>query len=232
MGDELAVVAAGTQPQVYCGMTDHQRTLREALDAIPATDGPTRVAEAVALARRLISARDETHKLMVLTDGGFDGADGLVKQGDVEFIAMGKATGNVGITLLQARRSLIDPIGYEILVEVLNASDGLVECRLELDLGDDPIDVVPLTLKPGELATQIFEKTSAEGGRLRARIDRDDALAADNVAFAILPRRDPQPLTLVTEGNLFLEKVFEAIPWSRWSSPRLPASRPASPSLA
>lgn len=230
LGDELAVVAAGTQPQVYCGLTDHQRTLREALDAIPATDGPTRVAEAVALARRLVSARDKSHKVIVLTDGGFEGADGLVKQPDVEVVAMGKATGNVGITLLQARRSLIDPVGYEILVEVLNASDGPVECRLELDLGDDPIDVVPLELKPGELSTQIFEKTSAEGGRLRARIDRDDALPADNVAFAILPRRDPQPVTLVTEGNLFLEKVFEAIPLVELVvAKELPASRPASP---
>src|SRR5262249_14573806 len=29
---------------------------------------------------------------------------------------------------------------------------------------------------------------------------------------AILPKREEQPVTLVTEGNLFLEKVFEASP--------------------
>src|SRR5262245_59286635 len=29
--DEMAVVVAGTQPQVVCGLTGHQRTLREAL---------------------------------------------------------------------------------------------------------------------------------------------------------------------------------------------------------
>ena len=46
-----------------------------------------------------------------------------------------------------------------------------------------------------------------------ARLDRpDDALAADNTAWAILPRRDRQRVILVTPGNLFLEKVFEAIP--------------------
>ena len=59
---------------------------------------------------------------------------------------------------------------------------------------------------------QVFEKTSAEGGRLRASIDRADALAADNTAWAILPRRARQKVKLVTPGNLFLEKVFEAIP--------------------
>ena len=52
--DEMAIVAAGTQPRVVCGLTGHQRTLREALTAVTGSDGPTRVSEAVALARRLV----------------------------------------------------------------------------------------------------------------------------------------------------------------------------------
>jgi hypothetical protein len=48
--DEVAIVAAGTQPQVICGLTSHQRTLQNMLDAVPAGDGPTRVNEAIALA--------------------------------------------------------------------------------------------------------------------------------------------------------------------------------------
>src|SRR5437870_9333693 len=47
--DEMAVVVAGTQPQVVCGLTGHQSTLREAIDAVGPTDGPTRLADAVAL---------------------------------------------------------------------------------------------------------------------------------------------------------------------------------------
>ncbi len=73
-----------------------------------------------------------------------------LSQEDVELIKLGTKTGNVGITRLQARRSLLDPIGYEILVEVFNASDEAASFRLELDLDDDPIDVVPLTLPAGE----------------------------------------------------------------------------------
>ena len=59
----------------------------------------------------------------MLTDAGFDGAADLARQDNIELIGIGKKTGNVGITRLQARRSLVDPIGYEILVEVANASD-------------------------------------------------------------------------------------------------------------
>jgi hypothetical protein len=67
-------------------------------------------------------------------------------------------------------------------------------------------------LKPGERTVQVFEKTSADGGRLRAHLDRQDDFPADNTAWAILPRRSSQKVTLVGRGNLFLEKVFEAIP--------------------
>jgi von Willebrand factor type A domain/Aerotolerance regulator N-terminal len=212
LGDELAIIAAEAQPRVACGPTDHQRTLKAALDSIEARDGPTRVDHAVTLARRLLSGTDKLKRVVVLTDGGFEGAAALAGQEDVELIYLGKKTGNVGITRLQARRSLLDPIGYEILVEVFNASDEPASFRLELDLDDEPIDVVPLTLPGGERTVQVFEKTSGDGGRLRAHIDRDDSLLADNTAWAILPRRSRQKLTLVTPGNLFLEKVFEAIP--------------------
>lgn len=38
-GDELAVVSAGSTPRVFAGLTDHQRTLRDALEAVPAPTG-------------------------------------------------------------------------------------------------------------------------------------------------------------------------------------------------
>ena len=212
LGDELAIIAAGAQPRVACGPTDHQRTLRAALASIAPADGPTRVTEAVALVPRLLSGSEKIRRVVVLSDCGFDQAADLFRQEDVEIVNVGKKTGNVGITRLQARRSLLDPIGYEILVEVANASDEPVSCRLELDLDDNPIDVVPLTLAAGEKSVRVFEKTSADGGRLRASIDRGDSFLADNTAWAILPRRARQKVTLVTPGNLFLEKVFEAIP--------------------
>ncbi|HET6879015.1 MAG TPA: BatA and WFA domain-containing protein [Pirellulales bacterium] len=224
--DEMAIVVAGTQPRVVCGLASHQRTLRQAVDSIEATDGPTRVSEAVELARRLLPG-GENGRVIVLSDGGFEDIAKLSEAQDVELVAVGSQSSNVGITRFQVRRSLLDPIGYEILAEVQNASDEPTECRLELDLGQDVVDVVPLALKPGEVWTHVFEKTSAEGGVLVARIERDDALACDNRAWALLPRREMLPVTLVTEGNLFLEKVFEANPLVKLTVAKKPPSQPA-----
>jgi von Willebrand factor type A domain/Aerotolerance regulator N-terminal len=231
--DEMAIIAAGTQPTVRCGMTGHQRTLREELDKVAPTDGPTRVKEAVELARRLLADQSDAKgkgqaNVIVITDGGFDDAGKFAEASDVKVVGVGSVkTGNVGITKFQVRRSLIDPIGYQILVEVVNASDAVVETRLEMDLDDSAVDVVPLRLEPGKPFRKVFEKTSADGGKLVSKIDRPDALPADNQAWAILPRRDIQPVTLVSGGNLFLEKVFEANPLVRLALANKPPATPS-----
>jgi hypothetical protein len=212
--EEAALVAAGTQPQVVCGLTGHRRTLQNALQAVAATDGPTRVAEAVALARRLLT--DQANgQVVVLTDGCFKGAEELAGADDVHLVAVGQHTGNVGLTRFQVRRSLLDPIGYEILAEVVNFSEEPVECRLDIELDGQVVDVVPLKLAAEGKWSQVLEKTSAAGGRLVARLDRPDALLKDNQAWALLPRREVQRVTLVTDGNLFVEKVLEANPLVR-----------------
>ncbi|MEO6808388.1 MAG: BatA and WFA domain-containing protein [Isosphaeraceae bacterium] len=213
--DEMAILGAGAEPRVFLGLTDHQGTLRDALKAIPATDGPTRVAESVELARRLLGYQ-KNRNIIILSDGCFEASLTIAKADDVEVRLVGERnTPNIGITRFQVRRSLVDPIGYEILVEVGNFAETAAECRLDLDLDDQVVDVVPLTLKPGEIWIRTFEKTSAQGGRLTAKLDQIDALTADNQTWAILPSRDEQPVTLITEGNLFLQKVIEAIPLVR-----------------
>ncbi|HZV06510.1 MAG TPA: BatA and WFA domain-containing protein [Gemmataceae bacterium] len=212
--DEMAIIAAGTQPQVICGLTGHQRTLHEHLEAVPASDGPTRLAESVALARRLINDDNGEQKhvqIIVLTDGCAKNIEDIARKEHVRVVGVGQRTGNVAITAFQARRSLLDPIGYEILAEVVNHSDEEVECRFEISLNGDLVDVAPLKLAANEKWSKVLEKTSAGGGLLTARIDREDALAADNQAVALLPHREFQPVTLVSAtGDLFIEKVLEA----------------------
>ncbi len=218
--DELAIVATGGAPQVVCGFSSHSRTLRSSIDGVSPTDNPTRMSDAIELASRLLGERADEHQreIFVLTDGSSSGSSESateMKAGEpptLRYRRFGTNVGNVGITRFQVRRSLIDPLGYEILAEVTNASDEPIECRLGIDLNDEVIDVVPLKLSPEQRWSQSFEKTSADGGHLIAKLDRKDSLAADNQARAVLPKRDLMPVSLVSEGNLFLQKVFESNP--------------------
>jgi hypothetical protein len=209
--DEMAIVSVGSVPKVVCGLTGHQRTLQHAIDAIEPTDSPTRVPAAIELARRLLA--DHAHpRIVLVSDGCFVEAKTLADEQHVELITVGTKAANVGITQFQARRSLVDTIGYQVQLEVQNFSDEPAECRLEIDLDETPVDVLPLKLAAGERFSRTIDHASAEGGKLVARLKHDDALAADNQATALLPRRVVQPVLLVTTGSHYLERVFEAIP--------------------
>ncbi len=209
--DEMAIVSAGSVPRVECGLTNHQRTLRQTIKDVTGTHGPTRIPDAIRLAKRFLAGH-ENRKIMVLTDGCWTADAEIEGDEEIELVQEGEEADNVGITKYQTRRSLVDPIGYQILVEVTNFSEEDVECRLELALGEELVDVVPLELGPEEVWSKSIDQVSATGGHLIARLDHDDALASDNEAVAILPERKRLPVILVTEGSLFLQRVFEAIP--------------------
>jgi hypothetical protein len=102
--------------------------------------------------------------------------------------------------------------------------------RLLLTLNGNPVDVKPLKLAPNGKWSEVIESTTADGGLLKAELvvkgekgdqPYPDALAADNQAVAVLPRREPMPVHLHSPGgNLFLQKVLEANPLVRLTTSR------------
>lgn len=233
--DEMAIVAAGTQPRVVCGLTGHQKTLRTVLDEIGPSDGPTKLTEALALARRLAAesqADGRECRVVVVTDGCAEDAAKLSADEAVRFVSVGGKTANVGITRFQVRRSTIDPVGYEVLAEVTNFSDDPAgDFRFALTLNGQVLDVITMKLAPNEKWVKLIDSTTADGGLLTAELvvkgekgdaPYPDALAADNKAVAILPKRDPIPTHMHSPGgNLFLQKVLEAHPLTRLTTSKV-----------
>ena len=211
VGDEMAVLTAGGRAAVAIGLTGHARSLLEALDRIELTDAPNSLVSAVTMAKRLVPASDQS-KIMLLSDGCDPAINELQRDTSITLYGFGKAQDNLAITQFQVRRSLLDAIGYQVLVEVSNLSDQPQKCRLELNLEDALVDVVPLELEPGASKTLNLDHASATGGRLVATLDAEDALTVDNRALAVLPTRRKMPITLATPGSVFLKSVLESIP--------------------
>ena len=197
--------------RVVCGLTDQPRVLAAAIGTLHSTDMPGDVAQAVALGRRVI-AREGHGQVVVITDPGGWHAAGLQPGPDLQVMPVGSSAENVAITRLQTRRQPGDLVGYQTLVEVTNFSPRKVSCRLEMSVGGELVDVVPLALGRAESRTVVLDGAALDGGTLLARIDVPDALRCDNQAVALLPRRARHTVVLVTEGNLFLQTVLEAIP--------------------
>ena len=210
-GDQMAILTAGGKAAVAIGLTDHTGSLIEALDRIALTDAPTALESTVTTAQRLVP-EDNSSRIIVLTDGCDPSTEALSRLPSLTLYGFGQPTDNVAITQFQARRSMLDSIGYQVLVEVTNLGSESQKCQLDLTLENQLVDVIPLQLEPGESKTLNLDQMSSEGGRLVARMDTVDGLSIDNSALAIVPVRRKMPILLVTPGSLFLRNVIESIP--------------------
>ncbi|MCP4192988.1 MAG: VWA domain-containing protein [Planctomycetaceae bacterium] len=206
-GDQMAIVSTANAA-VENGLTDHRRGLQNSLEKLNSTDAPAQIDQALRVARRLVT-NHENGKIILLTDQQvvFDETEQLV-----ELRTCGGSVANQGITQLQVRRNLDDLVGFQVLVEVGNFADEPASLRLEINLEDQLLDVVPLEFNADEVRTLVLDYASAEGGKLVARLDQNDSLACDNQAFAVVAPRPVQPVILVTPGSLFLESVLSVIP--------------------
>ena len=211
VGDEMAILAAGGKPEVAIGLTDHARSLLDAVNRIVQTDAPSALNDTVLAAKRLLVG-DTRSSIYVLTDGCDPAVEALMKDESITVVGLGTTQDNQGITQFQVRRSLLDAIGYQTLIEVSNFSEQPYKGRVELSLEGQLVDVVPVELEPGANKTMHLDHASATGGRLVATLDSRDALASDDRAMAVLPTRRPIRVGLITPGSLFLKSVLESIP--------------------
>ncbi len=223
--DTMAIIAASGEPQIISGLTDRQATLRQRVSDITPTDNPTRLSPAIDLARTLL-AGEKNPAIVLISDGCFDSA--LLNQPDIQFIPVtpqqqGTAPGsaarsnpNAGITRFQARRSLADPISYDIFIQIDSFDPNPINCTLELSLDGNLIDVYPLSLNSQKPWQQTLTKSSTSGaatpGRLTARLIHPDALSTDNQAFAVVPPARRTLVDLSHAQSFFLRKAFESIP--------------------
>ena len=210
-GHQAALLTAGGEPRVAVGFTEHPGTLRKKIDAIEPGTGTTRLADAVKLARE-ISSGDAGAEILVYTDGCSADVELLQKDNDVRLFPIGRRLENTAITKFQPRRSFGDPLGYEILVEVVHFGSQTVECRLEVDLDDTPVDVVPLTLEPNVPQTLIVQGLTEKGGTLHGKLDVHDALPADDAASAPLAECNVQTILFYGNTDFFLGNVLQSQP--------------------
>ncbi len=198
--DQMAIVAAGDPLRVCCGLTDQQDVLRTALDTMPPAEGPTRVADAVALAGQMLAA-GSNGTIVVLSDGCFDGSVELAGQGNVEWLAVGGDADNVALTRLEAARSPGDPNQCQVFAEVTSFAGRPLTAQLELAMDGKPIDAVPIELPAGGRWQRVFEITTAEAGKLTATLAPADVFADDDRTSTVVPPLEAQPGTSVTGGS-------------------------------
>ena len=215
--DEMMVISCHTQPVIHSPFTNHQKSLRGAIESIIPTDVKTDLQPAFAVAHSV--AQTKPNPEIVVFSDFHQIPDTLLTQREssqphpsgakVRLLPVNLGEdGNVGITQFRVRKSLVNAFDYQTLLTVINASVEEKSFNVELYLNDALLDVRPYTLAPGESKSELFTNFTMEGGRLKAVLDVEDALSTDNVAYAALPKREQISVLLVTPNNPFLESAL------------------------
>ena len=212
--DEMMVVSCHTQPVIHSPFTNHQKSLRHAIESIAPTDVKTDLQPALVVAHSV--AQTKPNPEIVIFSDFHQISDALLTQlknspSDTKVHLLSVNLGaerNVGITQFRVRKSLVNAFDYQTLLTVINASVQEESFNVELYLNDALLDVRPYTLAPGESKSELFANFTPEGGRLKAVLDVEDALSTDNVAYAALPKREQIPVLLVTPNHPFLENAL------------------------
>lgn len=198
-------------------MSGDTSELERALDAITPTDTRADFPRALRFATDSLRGLD-LPEVVVVSDGKLGEAEdsaGKVRLGDdvkLTYVPVGSSGRNVGITQFSVRRYPLDKGRYEVMLEVTNT--GSQDENVELSLFGDGtlVDLTKLRLSPGERLPRFYPSLSGASRTLEAKIrpvdGSQDALPADDHAYALLPERRRAKVLVVTPGNTYLEAAL------------------------
>ncbi len=217
--NQAALLAAGARPLVVVPFSADESPLLSALQNLVAEDAAGSLEDSLALANELLASRPYPRRVIVITDQTAPPrADSA--NGEVEWIAVGTPRENVGITQLAVRRLATSSADAEILLEIVNHGSTRQSGNVELAFDGRVFDLRPSDFASGQRRTEVFATPplnrvpSNARGWITARWvpgdGRADALALDDIAYAVAPLPRPHRALLVTPGNPFLERCLSA----------------------
>ena len=205
--DRVVVVAARTEPDVVGDFPTNGLAARAAIRGLFATERTADVADAV----ELVLARQEFDEAPVYVFTDLAGGSAVLLEADrVRYEQVGDAVNNFAITRFEVRSNPYSVHDGDAFVEVANLGETSGDGTLQMVDQDAVTFEQDFQLEPGERET--FFQTVA-GRRVEVRLDVDDALAADDRAFALNGLAGGQSVLLVTDGNAFLEEALRAHPF-------------------
>lgn len=216
--DEIMVIGFNARAEVYCAFTDSRQQLIDAIDAIESTHLPTRIDEALKLARAHTTVVDPENPGLVLTgravtfelftDGRIADWERNVSKGErLRYYPIGgDAPDNIAFGSIAAERPFDNPDALEVFASLANFNVAEVTCRVQMSVGGNveagwirDVVVEPAVtdestgrLEPGRANVIFGPFEQRRGAVIELANLREDDLALDNMVWIVTP--DPQNL--------------------------------------
>jgi Ca-activated chloride channel family protein len=204
------IMTSGRSAELQSGFETDRDYLQQILDGLQPTDVAGRPRAALELALSLLRNVNQG-RVYFLSDGAFD--DNIdFKTPQIEYRFVGAPSRNVAITRFDFRAEIGTEDRFQILLNVRNYTSDTLSVPTQVTLGERVLIDQSIQLAPHESKTLVVPFEGLARGQARAVIGLDDDLEADNHAFAVMKSDERLHILLVSQGNFYLESVFEALP--------------------
>lgn len=224
--DTAMLVTFSDRPDTVQSFTSDRRRLRDALSRVEVSSHPTDILGALKAADGLANPRRSSEvgdmndlqvadampaDLLIFSDGGFQpvtefNLGNLVPQ----YIAIGSKTPrNTAITAFSAERNVERPTQVQAFATIINLGQTAIETTATLSMDGEFLDASTVSLEPEEQTGLSFVVDSEEAVTLELKLDGDDNLPLDDVAYAGLTPMRTVSVLVITPGNSPLELGLE-----------------------
>jgi Ca-activated chloride channel family protein len=226
----MTIIAAGPTPHVLASTTGDKTELRRALAEARATNGQADWRAALTLAAASAQAAPRS-TVVIVSDGGLP-PDLPALPGPVTYVPVGRGDDNRAILALAVRDGTQGP---QVFVRVANFDDEEAAALVELSVDGRLFDARRLTLPPRSEEGLTITGLPLDARQVTAELSGGDALAVDDVAWAVRATSQPVQVLFLSPGNVFLERALGLLPRVEvWKAGSLEASNLLSfqPSMA
>ena len=212
-GARLTVIAAGDRPQVLVASSADRKQIFQAIDQVQVGLGGSDLGVALQLASAIAARQPET-EIIILSDGKVTLPERPALRGTLRYFPIGSHRENQAIGLLT-----LQPIpgqGSEAFIQVVNYSDTDVSRRVAFYGDGQLLNAQDVQIPASGEQAVLFEGIPASVRLVEARLQPSestpDYLPFDDRLLAIQRQDDPVKVTLVSQGNLFLETALSLMP--------------------
>ena len=220
-GSVATIILAKAQPEVLAPTTGDRQLLNRALDVAEVSFGKADMQQVLALAGSLGPGQgvgsNQTDRarprVYLFTDGAFGDippADG--ESLDVRLVTVGESSNNQGITALAARPDPQNARRFQLFARVHNYADSAARNALSVEVDGALAESRQIELSPGTTEELVFSDLPLGARAVQAQLSGTDHFPLDNSAYAALDIRRTSEILLVSQGNVFLEKVLSLLP--------------------
>ena len=199
------LIRAGAYPQRLTPFLDSKGKLKSAINELQASETTAQLQEALQLALSSVE-NPSGYQITIFTDHVAPGLRELVGEHNLEFKLVGKRRDNVAITALDVYQGLYDYAQRKVYISLRNFSPRAEKLGLQIYLDQALKWEKKLSLSAGESTTIPFGNLN-QPGLFKAQLVIDDALEADNVAYAIISPNKLVKLLVVTADQELAEHL-------------------------